>query len=164
MSEIMEKNTLGVSVGTTVLTSKGRFQIQDVKIGDSVLNHKNSFKRVSRLTKESYDGELYRVRAAGLEPVVVTSGQPLYVKKNVFDAPEWIASKDVQTGWYIGIPDKINSEEIVPSAYVNEVIWAKVKYCSPIENERSVYMITLFLNDDSAYTVNGYAVAGGSKE
>lgn len=159
----MENNKLGVGIGTLIHTSKGPRMVQEVKIGDSILTHKNSFKRVSKLTKESYDGKLYRVRAAGLDPVVVTSGQPLYVKKNVFETPSWINADEVQAGWYLGVPDKINSEEIVPSAYVDEVIWTKIKFCSLIENQRSVYMITLFLNDNSAYTANGYIVGGGIK-
>ena len=146
-----------------VVTSKGYKKIKDLHRGDKVLTHTNTFKTVQRLVKTECVVSLYRLRGAGLKEVLATDMQTFYIKKSIFDAPEWMPVKDIQVGWFIGVPDNVNIDELYPRAYVKEVMWLPIKLCV-LYQRTAMTAYNLSVEKDKSFTANGYITHNHSEE
>jgi len=68
--------------GTPIYTSEGWKQVRYIKPGDLVLTHKNRFKKVLRLNKTLYGGEVVRITLDGQGKfIVVTPEHPFLVSR-----------------------------------------------------------------------------------
>ncbi len=88
--------------GERVLTAKGFKNIEDIKVDDFVVTHKNRLKRVYEVLKREYSGKLYKFNISGFEKDTLkcTEEHPILVIKNLNDLsePEWIEAKDLDLG------------------------------------------------------------------
>jgi len=74
--------------GTLVSTSNGFKNIEDIKIGDEVLTHKNNFKKVHHLTKKEYVGNLKRIKFFGWGDIFCTPEHEILTKNGYKRADE----------------------------------------------------------------------------
>lgn len=102
--------------GTKVYTSKGFQNIEDVKVGDMVLTHKNRFKKVLKIGMNK-NKEIYRLKAQGIFDTFVTGNHPYYIRemkhiwdnksrmyKRHFSDPIWKEVQNISKNDFIGIP------------------------------------------------------------
>jgi hypothetical protein len=158
----MDNNTLviepekhGFTKEAVVITAKGKRSIQDVQRGDFVLTHKNRFKKVYKTSKDINTTTVHTIRAVGLEPLQTTAGQMFLTKKSIVDSPAWVEARNIETDWYIGVPDKVDFELVDPKAYIDQMIWIKVKYSKGSDKNHST-TYTLSVEDDESFIVNCY--------
>lgn len=85
---------------TKVTTKRGYIYIQDVKVGDYVLTHKDRYRKVTKLYHRKYDGNVVRITLKGCKETAInltaTENHLLLVNNR------WIKIKDIKVG------DKIN--------------------------------------------------------
>lgn len=93
--------------GTKVLTSTGYKNIEDIKVGDMVLTHKNRYMPVVNIGGE-HNKKIYSLRVQGFLKTECTDYHPFYCKRNKKSKPEKIRLKDIKKGYYIG--SHINNE------------------------------------------------------
>lgn len=69
--------------GTLVLTERGYKNIEDIKVGDKVLTHKNRYMSVDKVGHNS-NKRIYKIKGKGLIPILATPNHPfLIVTKKV---------------------------------------------------------------------------------
>ena len=102
--------------GTLVLTFNGYKNIENIKIGDTVLTHMNRFKNVVTLMK-NYIENLYEIKIMGIEKFKTTAEHPFYTRtrllnnnKKTWSVPEWKKVCELNKSTYIGIAINDNSE------------------------------------------------------
>lgn len=97
-----------------VLTSKGYKYINEVKVGDYVLTHKNRFKQVAKvIVTENKKG--YKLFTSNSLPLVVTENHPFYVIGLEDSQPKWKDAKDIKPMEdYIGVPLDYEINEPLP--------------------------------------------------
>ena len=109
--------------GTKVIEKNSLRNIEDVKVGDNVMTHSGTFKRV--LATGSKLSKTIIVKAQGLKPTETTKEHPYYVRKmkrvwdntkrrdiRVFSSPEWKEASKMEIGDFIGV--NINQESENP--------------------------------------------------
>lgn len=102
-----------VPPGEIVMTEDGYKNIEDIKVGEKVLTHKNRFKPVVRTMKNPHEGSLYSIKANGCaKPLKLTGNHPVLVFrkrkqtnqkksiKKIYDGvePEFIPADQVKVG------------------------------------------------------------------
>lgn len=102
--------------GTMVATNTGYKSIEQVRVGDNVLTHTNSYKPVLK-TGGKKAQQLYRVKASGALPILCTAEHPFYVRRmarvwdndrrvyvHTFADPIWVETKDLVYDDFLAIP------------------------------------------------------------
>lgn len=108
--------------GTMVATDTGYKSIEQVRVGDNVLTHTNSYKPVLK-TGGKKEQQLYQVKASGALPILCTAEHPFYVRRmarvwdndrrvyvRTFADPIWVEAKDLVYDDFLAIP--VIKEEI----------------------------------------------------
>lgn len=95
--------------GTMVLTKEGEKEIENIKVGDLVLTHKNRYMPVNNIGGE-VDKEIYVLKAQGFLDIFATSYHPFYVRKAKDSESEKIRMEDIKKGYYIASPINTASE------------------------------------------------------
>lgn len=115
--------------GTMVLTANGYIPIEDVKVGDKVLTHTNTYQTVVKTMVNETD-KLIGVYGSPSEYIFCTPNHPFYIrqrdsdcKQRKFKSAEWVEAKDLKVGYYVGTA--INQVERLPhwtgyTYYVNQ--------------------------------------------
>ena len=111
--------------GTKVITKDGYKNIEDIKIGDMVLTHKNRYKSVVGTGGEQ-DKEIYSLRIQGFLNTECTDYHPFYCKKTKVSEPEKIKLKDLRVGYYLG--SHINHNEDNRFNLSDEDCWILGRY------------------------------------
>jgi hypothetical protein len=70
------------SPDTPVLTRQGFVPLGAIQVGDEVLTHEGRFRSVTKVIRNLYEGNMVRLTAAGLLPVLVTPNHPLYARSH----------------------------------------------------------------------------------
>ena len=100
-----------------VETEHGLKAIKDIKVGDMVLTHTNTYKRVVKTMSHKTDNT-YKIKATGLFETTTTGDHPYYIRKrgkngkSSASEPQWLKVKDIQKGDYVG--QAINTESFIP--------------------------------------------------
>lgn len=94
--------------GTLVRTQRGEIPIETVNVGDTVLTHKNRWRRVYETTSRAYDGRLVRVEAGALR-VTATADHPFLIERDGQLA--WIAAGDIRVGDSVLTDRKLSGDE-----------------------------------------------------
>jgi intein/homing endonuclease len=114
-SNIMVTKDMICVAPETLLNIGGNFKYAwEVKEGDLALTHKNRFRKITKIFKREYDGELILIKPCGLRPILVTPNHPFYAIqhkrkwfndekrsyvpspfRDVFEA-SWIEAKDIR--------------------------------------------------------------------
>jgi len=76
-----------------VVTEDGPRDICDVKVGDRILVDDGSFKRVTRIFRRKYEGDLVELTATGLLPVLCTPDHPIYCRPYDVSRPGYKGSE-----------------------------------------------------------------------
>lgn len=102
-----------------VLTKKGYKNIVDIKVGDYVLTHDNSYKKVVN-TFNNGKHQIYSIKGMGIDEIKTTFNHKFYVREmwrkghnriRCFKEPQWKEVKDLSKKDYLGVA--INQEDIV---------------------------------------------------
>lgn len=145
---------------TLVLTDKGYKNIIDVKVGDKVLDHINSYNTVVNKFNQG-EREIWEINAMGSDIIRTTSNHKFYARKmnrvwynevrkgvREFTAPEWIECENLSKEYYLGIA--INQNSIIPKW--NGIEDGRKGRTIPIKNldmanEQLWYIVGRFLGD-----------------
>lgn len=111
--------------GTKVITENGYKNIEDVKVGDMVLTHKNRYMPVVRTGGEQ-NKEIYSLRIQGFLNTECTDYHPFYCKKTKRSEPEKMKLKDLRVGYYLG--SHINQNEDNRFNLSDEDCWILGRY------------------------------------
>lgn len=107
---------------TLVQTSEGLKAIQDVKMGDYVVTHKNRMRKVIQTMNREVD-TVCAIHAYGVDVIPTTPNHPFWVRakyfeyrsrkrKRVFSEPHWVKAKDLTKDHYLSIPVNLNAIDI----------------------------------------------------
>lgn len=132
--------------GTVVNTPDGFKNIEDIKIGDKVLDMTGTPQNVIRATSH-VDNDLCVVKACGFQDTVVTKPHPFWTKRSTGEVG-WVAAGDLNTTDEIALydPDSIDKK-----------IWAKV--CEPTrEVPDSIEVFNIEVENNPTYIANGALV------
>lgn len=110
--------------GALILTDKGYKVIEDILIGDYVITHTNTYKKVIKLYTNDAN-EITEIKAQGTLPIQCTPDHPFYIRemykiwdndnrtyKKIFSEPKWKNAKELSKSDYIGIA--INQKNNIP--------------------------------------------------
>lgn len=97
--------------GTKVITKDGYKNIEDIKVGDMVLTHKNRFMPVLR-TGGDVNKDIYKLKVQGFLETECTDYHPFYCKKTKDSEPEKIKLRDLKKGYYVGSHINLKHENI----------------------------------------------------
>lgn len=107
-----------------VLTDKGYKEIKDIKVGDKVLTHDNSYQKVLRTFNNGLKDTLI-INGMSVDEIVTTNNHKFYVRKRyrkynnnqkkyirLFEEPKWVEAKNLTKDHYLGTP--VNQESKIP--------------------------------------------------
>lgn len=150
--------------GTMIYTKEGYKEIQDIKVGDYVLTHKNRFEKVSQIMKNESE-DILKIKVMGSEEIFATSSHPFYVRtkekgrkytknsegkytsvRNFSDA-YWKNASNLQKGDFIAQP--VNQKSEIPEFSIEKY---KNKFTKEIErldlsNENLWWIIGRYIGD-----------------
>ena len=90
-------------------TIDGPKQISNINVGDLVLTHSGTYKRVLKAQETAKVNEIYSIKTYGYSPTECTSDHKFYVKRDKKNI--WVAAKDLLNSDMIAIPrTKINNK------------------------------------------------------
>jgi hypothetical protein len=113
--------------GTRVLTKLGYKNIEDIKVGDLVMTHKNRYRRV--LKTGGKISNTYSLKAQGIFETITTENHLYYVRTNKngkLGNPFWKKVGDLNRKDYLGIP--IIQEEKNEYNLTEEECWILGRY------------------------------------
>jgi len=154
---------------TEVLTiNEGVKKIQDVKIGDLVVTHKNRVKPVIQTHKNPLgDRKIYKLIVEQNKEIYVTGNHRFWSSKTNKNEsktfPEWNSIEDLKlylnqsaiNECYVFTPKMISNDDIKNDA-INKYMGLGKKIISITETDRNdEYVYTLGVQDDHSYTVEG---------
>ena len=104
-----------VTEDSLIITDRGTIPIKNVNVGDSVLTHKNRFRKVFKTMNRQAEG-IYRVKVQGSPTTYITEEHPFYCRKMIrqyksrkegcerlFSTPNWIDSRQLREDDFIGL-------------------------------------------------------------
>ena len=107
--------------GTLVNTKRGMIPIEEVKVGDMVLTHKNRYQKVLRVGHKP-SSDLYEIKGMAFDKIVCTGNHPFYAREShlrygsygvrLFGEPQWTEAKDLGEGAYCAVA--INKRRTLP--------------------------------------------------
>lgn len=133
--------------GTLVNTKRGMIPIEEVKVGDKVLTHKNRYQRVLR-TGSKVSNDLYRIKGISFDEIVYTGNHPFYVRQTLDNQADWVQASRITTNNYVCVLRK--------NKY-NMFWWVRPKSIEPIEGETAT-VFNLEVENDNSYTANDVIV------
>ena len=172
--------------GALITTDKGYKNIEDIRIGDMVLTHKNRFRKVIKLMV-SISSNLYELNICGSPKTEVTGNHPYYVRRmscvwdsdlrtnrRVFSEPDWKTVSELTKDDYIGFPIynlsenpyNLTEEDDEDVIMIDNHLWL------PFRNKTLLDTVALVYNfevaEDNSYVANncivhncqGFSVAG----
>lgn len=102
--------------GTLITTNRGLIPIESVNVGDMVLTHKNTYRKVTRVMQK-YSNDIREVTISSSPSTFATKEHPYYVRtfkksllgKNKLSKPYWKNVENLKKSDYLGIPINIKS-------------------------------------------------------
>jgi DNA polymerase III alpha subunit len=147
--------------GNSVLTSNGLKPIEDIKIGDFVLTHTNTFKEVENHFTYEVDEEIYFFETKSSSNVFkkisgITGDHEIYVQtredvRNGNNIKKWVEAKDLIEGDFI-------IDKFEPSS--NNLTLSVIKNIEKKQIKGNVY--DLQVKEDSSYNIDGLIVHNSS--
>lgn len=149
--------------GTLIQTKNGLKNIEDIKEGDEVLTHTNTYHKVITPMDKVFGGLLYHIKSANGE-IICTPEHPFYVREltykyvdrkhskvRTFGDPIWKQAKDLTKQDYLGTP--VNNESKLPE-------WDGVELYNWVDNRISNKLSDLFTNHSFWYLMGRYVGDG----
>ena len=128
-----------------VLTSEGYKHINDIKIGDDVITHDNTYHKVVNVFDNGVK-PIVRIKAMGTDEIKCTTNHKFYVRtrsrvghyaKRVFSTPHWESADRLTKNDFLGIA--INQNSIIPKWDGVDFTWADGRKTRH-KNQLSEYM------------------------
>ena len=145
--------------GTLIQTKEGLKNIEEIKEGDDVLTHTNTYHKVITPMDKVFTGTLYHIKSANGE-IVCTPEHPFYVRElsykyvdrkhnkvRQFGNPMWKQAKDLTKKDYLGTP--VNQESVLPE-------WNGVEDNRWGHHKNSNKLSELFTNNSFWYIMGRY--------
>ena len=148
--------------GTLIKTKEGFKNIEDISVGDYVLTHTNTYKKVMETyVKECYD-DLCEIKLYGLDkPVVCTKNHPFYTYRD--GEFKWIMAEDLNSLDFIA--QVSNVRRFAPLVIGGDLKEKRIDdhMCNKIENFKIIHnescrVYNLEVEDDHSYTANYFVV------
>lgn len=144
--------------GTLVLTSEGYKPIEEIKVGDEVLTHTNTFRKVVDVGKKP-SNDIIKVRSMMFDEIFCTPNHPFYVREmyrkghlgiRTFREPIWKNAGEITKKDYLGLA--VNQKFELPIwdgvALHHGTHWDVVNEISPLlENENFWYIMGRYIGD-----------------
>jgi Fe-S cluster assembly protein SufB len=158
----------GCFIGETeIKTIEGNKPIQDIKIGDMVLTHNISYKRVYHTQIRPYTGNLYTLQYYGdtTKSITVTDEHPFLVSKkekqeytNTEWKTSWVSTKNITKGDYLAIPIDRNvvSEELRNFEIKAEKGTKQHEYDLSIRTDKNFFRLMGYYLAEGGITGNSY--------
>ena len=172
--------------GEKVLTYNGFKNIEEIKIDDFVVTHKNRFRRVYEVLERDYNQTVYKFDIAGFpkETIKCTQEHPIltldceFLNKEFSATSKWIEAKDIKKGDFVQISYPAythNQDKILVSDYlqlkgidiVDDRVVIKREKCGYEDYARSYYNNQVSsinniipLNDDFMRLIGYYITEG----
>jgi len=143
-----------------VLTSNGYKNINEIKIGDSVLTHTNTYQKVTNIFNNGFS-DIYSIKGMAIDEIKTTNNHKFYVKQKYheghkwirkFTEPKWKEVKDLTKNDYLGI--SINQNSIIPEWNGIDFKWKdgrktrhKNKLYSLMDNKDFWWIIGRYIGD-----------------
>ena len=121
-------------------------KIKDIEVGDSVISAKNEFRKVKKIYKHRFDGDLVKLKIYHGNSIMCTPNHKILIrrkKKKFFFKPDWIEAEKIKSGDHIWA--------------VTQKRWYKVNKIEMEKYHGDVY--NLSVEKDHNYCANGYAVS-----
>lgn len=143
--------------GTKIYTEKGYKPIEKVRVGDMVYTHNKRFKPVLKTGGEK-SKEIWIIKARLGDLIPTTAEHPFYARRrnNFGSDPEWIETKDLRIGDYIGIPELLYNYNSKEYMLIDGIFWIEVLDVKNSHRKKEVY--NLEVEEDNSYTANSYIV------
>lgn len=111
--------------GTMITTSRGNMPIETIRVGDSVLTHRNRFHVVTNTMNKNFSGTLIKVSYYGSnEPLLVTEEHPFLVYDRQNNASRsWVRAKDLDDTMYLVTPKMNKKKPIVSEDFIKLIAW-----------------------------------------
>ncbi|MDP2692237.1 MAG: Hint domain-containing protein [bacterium] len=78
--------------GTKIWTGEKNISIEDIRVGDYVLTHKNRLREVTQIMQKKYTGKMYNILFSGNnEPIICTEEHPILTENG------WKPAKNLKT-------------------------------------------------------------------
>ena len=130
--------------GTLVNTEKGLKPIEEVKIGDKVLTHKNRYQTVLDTMVHENRG-IFKLKVQGSPMTECTGNHRFYVRdKSDTSNPYWKAVQDFDGNELVAVPNS------------DDTLWMPVKKIE-CDFDRVENVYNLEVENDNSYTANGLA-------
>ena len=85
--------------GQPIVTVMGMKPIEEVKVGDLVLTHRNRYRRVTELMRRPHKGPAYKVwLSQTTDPLILTANHPILVSDHLGNT-RWSKPGDIKTGY-----------------------------------------------------------------
>lgn len=146
--------------GTLIYTKMGFKPIEKIVVGDEVLTHTNTFKKVLKIGSNK-NKETIILSAKGIKDTECTPDHPYYVRKikdNKITEAKWIPISKVDIGDYIGIPLILFQDNIkYYDCFIKEkTAWIEISAINKGRKSQTVYNIEV--EEDNSYTANNAIV------
>lgn len=154
---------------TLVFTENGYKKIRDVKVGDKVLTHTNTYKEVEEVMEQSVDS-YYNISLENNILIGTTENHPFYTittplpevleSKEKYE-PEWVRAGELKRGMLVAIPIELiqKTEKYLDAVYSqdNKYFWVRVRgKFKTVSRRTRVY--NLCVKEDNSYTANDIIV------
>ena len=148
--------------GTLIKIKEGFKNIEDISVGDYVLTHTNTYKKVIETYVKEYYDDLCEIKLYGLnKPVVCTKNHPFYTYRD--DEFKWIMAKDLNSLDFIA--QVSNVRRFAPLVICGDLKEMRIDNhkCNKIQSfkiihNESCYVYNLEVEDDHSYTANYFVV------
>ena len=148
--------------GTLIKTKEGFKNIEDISVGDYVLTHTNTYKKVIETYVKEYYDDLYEIKLYGLDkPVVCTKNHPFYTYRD--GEFKWIMAEDLNSLDFIA--QVSNVRRFAPLVIGGDLKEKRIDnhMCNKIENFKIIHnescrVYNLEVEDDHSYTANYFVV------
>lgn len=111
--------------GSYIITDKGYKEIGDINIGDLVYTHMGRFRKVTKVAKKRYKGNVLSIKVNGVYlPTKVTEDTPIYTytgdkSSRNLDTFSWIPAKDLNLSNMIVFSCGETSEDYTETKYAD---------------------------------------------
>jgi len=117
-------HALCMKEGTMVLTENGYKPIEQIKVGEKVLAHTGKFRKVVKLFKRYYTGEMIEVKNRnGIDNIMMTPEHPVLaqIEKTKFHDKKRALKKNIEGFNWTAVQDLSPSNFVVNVKYPNEL-------------------------------------------
>lgn len=110
--------------GTLVTTQRGNLPIEQLRVSDTVLTHRNRWRPIIRTMNKQYSGIMQSLKIFGnSEPLETTPEHPFLVYNRTTQTRSWVKAKDLKEGDYTLLPKYTRKVKASSSSFVKLLAW-----------------------------------------